>query len=341
MDPLDRWQLVKPYSIPSLSKSVREVALTLGLIVLAYFGLYLSTRYSLWLTAALSIPVGLLLVRVFIIQHDAGHNTLFANPKLNHAIGLFCSLFTVTPYFFWRKAHAIHHKNSSDIGKRGVGDIDIKTIAEYESLTGWEKLQYRLMRHPLILILIGGPLYFLFQNRYFNYRDEFRAQFDIASIRNIYATNIACLIFYGLIGSVTGLSFLLCGVLPAIWVSSSAGIYLFYVQHNFDDVLYVEEHELDKSSAFQGSSFLHLPAVLRWFTGCIGYHHMHHFCPRIPFYNLKASYEKLCHSFSMEEIVSKYSLLSSLRLLTLRLYDEKRRRMIGWKEYKATRQQNL
>jgi omega-6 fatty acid desaturase (delta-12 desaturase) len=334
LDYLDRWQIVKLYLKPSMVRSISEIVITLSLMMAAYIGLYICVHYSVGLTLLLSIPAGLLLVRVFIIQHDAGHGTFFANPKWNHAIGLFCSLFTLTPYFFWRKAHAIHHKNSSDLSKRGVGDIDFKTIAEYESLSKWQKVKYRLMRNPIILIGIGGPVYFLLQNRYFNYDRQFRTQFNPASIQNIYLTNIACLILYALVIYFLGTLFFLCAVVPVFWISSSVGVYLFYIQHNFDGVYYAYEPELDRSAVFRGSSFLNLPAVLRWVTGSIGYHHMHHFCPKIPFYNLKVSYEKLCHSFSIEDIVAKYSFLSSLRLFSLHLYDEKQKRMIGWKEYK-------
>lgn len=325
-------QLIRTYSDPSSYRSICEIFITLSLMVLAYTGLYVYAPRHPLLVLLLSFLAGLLLVRVFIIQHDAGHGTLFRNNKWNHVVGLICSLFTLTPYFFWRQAHAIHHKHSSNIDKRGIGDIDFKTLHEYKTLSKWQKIIYIFLRDPIFLIGFGGFIYFLIQNRYFNYDVRFRSLFSKTSIKSIYITNIVCLLIYSSVLYCTGWLFFLIVLLPIFWVSSSVGIYLFYVQHNFDTVYFAPLNELTSETAVKGSSFLNLPSILRWFTGNIGYHHIHHLCSKIPFYHLKKVHENLYKS-SCTSVIAEYSLLDSLRLLKLKLYDEENKKMIGWKEY--------
>lgn len=326
-------ELLKSYSSPSVYRSLSEIVITLSLMVLAYVGLYsYLTQYPL-AVFLLSFPAGLLLVRVFILQHDAGHGTLFSNTKYNNMVGLLCSLFTLTPYYFWRHAHAIHHRNSSNIDQRGIGDIDFKTITEYKSLGKWQKLKYFIMRHPIFLIGFSGIIYFLIQNRYFNYDKSFRTLFNKRSVRSIYITNIVCLMLYSLLFYYLNLKFFLIVLLPIFWASSSIGIYLFYVQHNFENVYFGPSEELTSETVSQGSSFLNLPGILRWMTGNIGYHHIHHLCPRIPFYHLKKLHKKLYHSAQTPKKLIEYSFIDSLQLLKLKLYDEKNKKMISWKEY--------
>jgi acyl-lipid omega-6 desaturase (Delta-12 desaturase) len=293
--------------------------------VVPYFammaGMYWSLQYSYLLTLLLAVPAAGFMVRIFIIFHDCGHGSFFNSTRVNNTIGSIAGLFLFVPYHQWRHDHAKHHATCSDLDRRGVGDVWTLTVSEYKALPKGKRFLYRLYRNPVVLFVLG-PIYMIFiNNRLATSGSKKRER------RSVYLTNLGLVIILALMSMTIGLKSYLLIQIPVIMIAWMAGIWLFYVQHQFEDTYWEKHENWDYfDAAIQGSSFYKLPVLLQWFSGNIGFHHVHHFNARIPNYNLQNCHEQIQEFKNIKPV----TLLSSLKLMNLSLWDEKNRRLIGF-----------
>jgi omega-6 fatty acid desaturase (delta-12 desaturase) len=323
---LDLKAAIKRFQSPVLWKSLWQAASSLAAFVMICVAMYASLTATYWLTLGLSLLAAGFVVRIFIIQHDCGHGSFFRSRPANSALGLVCSLVTLTPYASWRRQHVRHHANWNDLDRRRSG-MDIYstclTVAEYRALSRWRRAVYRLSRQPLIAIVLLPPLIFLLL-----YRVPFDAPGTWARERSaVFGTNIAIAAVIGGLGLLLGFEQVLLVQLPIMVIASIIGVALFSVQHRFETALWQRRTDWNfQAAALEGSSYLRLPKVLQWFTGNIGFHHVHHLNPRIPNYRLAS-----CHAaVPTLRTVPALSLGGGLRSLSLALWDEKRGGMIGF-----------
>jgi omega-6 fatty acid desaturase (delta-12 desaturase) len=283
--------------------------------------MYRSMAVSWWFTIPLAILQGAFLVRVFIIFHDCGHGSFFASRRANNFWGFLCGLLTFTPYYHWRWEHSLHHATSGDLDRRGVGDVWTMTVREYLEASRGKRYAYRLSRNPIVLFVLA-PLYvFLIKNRIpkpgVNRRER----------NSVHWMNLAILGMSGILVLIFGLKEYLLIQWTALLVAGASGFWLFYVQHQFEGVYWERRDDWDyAAAALQGSSFYKLPRVLQWFSGNIGFHHIHHLSPRIPNYNL----EKCHRANPLFQTVRPVKFFSSFKSLSFRLWDEQRRRLVGF-----------
>jgi omega-6 fatty acid desaturase (delta-12 desaturase) len=269
----------------------------------------------------LAVLAGAILVRTFIIFHDCGHGSFFRSPKANHILGTITGVLTFTPYFHWRWEHAIHHSSAGDLDRRGTGDVWTLTVQEYLESSHWKRFAYRLARNPVVLFVVAPLFLFLIQQRVPSLKAPVRERYSV------YGTNLALgAIAAGLI-ALFGLKAYLVIQLTVLITAAAAGVWLFYVQHQFEGVYWERSENWEYAeAALKGSSFYKLPRILQWFSGNIGFHHIHHLSPRIPNYNLEA-----CHRAEpLFQSVKPVTLFSSFKSLTFRLWDERRRRLVGF-----------
>ena len=324
------WQkIVATYATPDLPRSIWQLINTL----IPFFALfYLSLRsveVSLWLTIPLTILTAGFMVRAFIIFHDCGHGSFFKSQRANDVVGFVTGLLVFTPYYRWKHAHAIHHATSGDLDRRGVGDVYTMTVAEYLAAPWWKKTGYRIMRNPFALLLIGPVIMFVIVERI----PPAKGKREIASV---WWTNLALAIMIAVMILLFGWRAYVTVQLLVLFFGTSVGVWLFYVQHNYEGVYWERHSQWDYFKAsMQGSSFYKLPALLQWFTGNIGFHHIHHLGSKIPNYNLPRAYREnpIFH-------VQPLTIRSSLKSLKWRLYDEANRRLAGWEVLNQYRQQS-
>ena len=317
------WKVsVAQYQQPSLWRSWWQIISTIGAYALLWYLMFLSLSVSWWLTAPLAVVAGGLLIRIFIIFHDCGHGSCFKTRRANAICGYVCGFLTFTPYHRWRWEHARHHATSSNLDSRGTGDIWTLTVAEYLAAPGWKRISYRLIRNPLVLFVIGPLFLLLIQERVPSSNGNDRER------QSVWWTNLAILLMVIGMVKIVGLVPYLLIQLISISVAGSIGVWLFYVQHQFEDTYW--EHTEDRefiAAALQGSSFYRLPRVLQWFTGNIGFHHVHHLNPRIPNYYLER-----CHNSSpMLQTVKPLTPLRSLKSMSLHLWDESGKKLVGFR----------
>ncbi|MGF1592708.1 MAG: fatty acid desaturase [Kiloniellaceae bacterium] len=315
-----------PYRDPSHGRSLFEIAVTFlpfaGLWALAWTAVHLG-HWELSLLP--SLLAGGLLVRLFLIQHDCGHGAFFRHRLANDWVGRAIGVLTLTPYDAWRRAHAVHHAGSGNLARRGVGDIDTLTVAEYRALGFWRRLGYRLYRHPLVLFGIGPVYIFLLRHR-LPLAGGGGSRMDWISAM---ATNLAILVVAaGLIWLVGAAPFLLVQ-LPITLAAGAAGVWLFYVQHQFEATYWAEEGDWSpQEAALRGSSHYDLPGVLRWLTANIGMHHLHHLASRIPYYRLP----RVLQDHPELGTASRLTLRQSLGCIRLALWDETQKRLVTFRE---------
>jgi acyl-lipid omega-6 desaturase (Delta-12 desaturase) len=324
------WQkIVAPYATPDLPRSIWQIVNTL----IPFFALfYLSLRsveFSFWLTIPLTILTAGFMVRAFIIFHDCGHGSFFKSQRANDVVGFVTGLLVFTPYYRWKHAHAIHHATSGDLDRRGVGDVYTMTVEEYLAAPWWKKTGYRIMRNPFAMLLVGPVIMFVIVERI----PPGKGKREIASV---WWTNLALALIITAMVLLFGWRAYVTVQLLVLFFGTSVGVWLFYVQHNYEGVYWERHAQWDYFKAsMQGSSFYKLPALLQWFTGNIGFHHIHHLGSKIPNYNLPKAYKEnpIFH-------VQPLTLRSSLKSLKWRLYDETNRRLAGWEVLKQYRQQS-
>ena len=321
-------RLLAPYKRPSLRRALFQL-LDTALPFAALWALMAALLDTApVLSLLLALPAGGLFIRLFIIQHDCGHGSFFRSPAANNALGSALGVLTLFPYGYWRRTHAIHHATSGNLDSREFGDIETLTVREYQALSRWGRLRYRLYRHPLVLFGIG-PLYQIVVKHRFPFDIPWAWKREWASVL---ATNVGIAAVAGGLCALVGWQTFLVVQLAVVMVAGPIGIWLFYVQHQFEETYW--EHDDGWSfyrAGAHGSSFYDLPRVLHWFTGNIGYHHIHHLSSRIPNYRLREAWEE---NPALQR-VTRLSLRESLRCGRLRLWDEERRAMIGFRELAA------
>ncbi|MEA2779619.1 MAG: hypothetical protein QOK29_1163 [Rhodospirillaceae bacterium] len=314
-------ELIEPFTRADSRRGTLELICT----VLPFFGLVAAMFYGLhceiWAVLALVLPAAAFLVRLFIIQHDCGHGSYFKSRRMNDLLGRVIGVFTLTPYAFWRQDHAVHHATSGNLSRRGVGDITTLTVREYLSRPALNRLVYRLYRHPLVLFGIGPAYQFLLVHRV----PRGSPVKNRKSWLSILGTNAALAAIAVAVTLLLGWRPLVMGYLPVIMLAGSIGIWLFYVQHQFESTYWEEEPHWDfQAAAFEGCSLYDLPGFLHWLTGHIGFHHIHHLAIRIPSYRLRAAFDAVP---AFRE-AKRLRLGESLGCSRLVLWDERRRKLV-------------
>ena len=324
-------QIVARYKKPSHLRSVIEIAIT-AIPLVALWSVAVYTYYYSWfLSLIFIIPAGFFLVRLFAIQHDCGHGTLFRHKNVNDWVGRVLGIFTFTPYAMWRKEHAAHHSYSGNLSKRGYGDIVTLTIEEYQELPLMEKLYYRFYRNPFILFLIGPTYLFVIRQRL-----PFGRMYDKESWISSMTTNvfIAAMVITLLYTIGTGAFFLVH--MPIVIIAATVGVWLFYVQHQFEGTHWDRDEDWNpQHAALYGSSHYDLPFFLRWVTANIGLHHIHHLHSKIPYYQLP----KIVKDYPQLKSVSRITLWDSMKCVNLHLWDEANKKLISFRERRQLNRQ--
>jgi len=321
-NPYEGWRsLVQQYQNADTRKAVWQIVNSYGGLFLTWALMLLSLRVGYWLTLLLSIPAAGFVVRIFIIQHDCGHASFFSSSKANDIVGSICGYFTLVPYKYWRKSHAIHHANHAKLEDRGVGDIWTMTVEEYQQSPWGKRALYRLFRNPLFLFGIAPTLNFVVLGR-------IPKRFKPGPEHNsVWLTNIVLFAAVFGIGKLIGFKEVAMIQIPITVIASSTGTWLFYVQHQFEHTYWEHTPGWNYTlAAMEGSSYYKLPIILQWFTGNIGFHHIHHLSPRIPNYFLPK-----CHSENpLFQRVAVLTVKTSLQTGRLALWCEERRRLVGF-----------
>jgi len=317
-----------PYMGSDNRKAALQFVTTFAMFAASWALMYFSIRVSYLLTLALAVPTVFLLTRLFIFQHDCGHGSFFSKRRWNSLLGSFIGLLTLTPYHYWRRTHAVHHATSGDLDRRTLGDVEMITVAEYRALNFWGRLRYRAYRNPLVLFGLGPVWVFVIKHRLpLDAPLKWRAEWWSVITTNVAIAGVVTLAHFTI-----GIKAFLMVQLPITLLAGILGIWLFYIQHQFEDTYWREHEEWDFCRAgIEGSSFYDLPNWLHWFTGNIGYHHIHHLASRIPNYNLQRCFREV------EELhrVTRLSILQSLKCARLHLWDEASERLIAFKDLRT------
>jgi len=326
-------QMVAKYQNPSLQRSLWQVFNTLIPYFVLLTLMYVSLSYSYWITLALALPAGGLLTRSFIIFHDCGHGSFFKSQRANNFLGIICGILVYTPYYQWRFEHAVHHATSGDLDRRGTGDIVTLTVDEYLKLPRWGRFKYRLYRSPIVMLGLGPWFTFLISQRFVNPISKKRERFSV------YFSNLFIVALLVVAAHTIGVKELLLIQLPVAFIGGLGGIWMFYIQHQFEGTYWQRHEEWDyATAAIRGSSYFKLPKVLQWFTGNIGFHHIHHLSSRIPNYAL----QKCMEENPEFQNVTTITLWSSIKSLGLNLWDEEQRQLVSFRQLKRLqRQQQL
>ena len=324
-------QALAPYRRASAARGVLELAITILPFIALWAAMLAASRHGQYLLSFAMAPFAAgLLVRLFMIQHDCGHGSFLPSKLANDWLGRAIGVLTMTPYDHWRRSHAIHHATSGNLDRRGIGDIDTLTVREYFARNWRDRLRYRLYRHPLVMFGVGPFYVFVIENRL---PFGFMRKGPMPWLSTM-TTNAGILVAAGLLVWAAGLGSFLIVHLPIIVLGATAGVWLFYVQHQFEGTSWEPSANWSQpEAALHGSSLYELPPPLDWFSGNIGVHHVHHLSSGIPFYRLRQvlrDYPALCE-------VGRLSLKDSLACVRLALWDEGRRRMVSFREARALR----
>ena len=314
-----------PYKEADNRRSFFEIAVTLiPFAALWYASLLLYQAHYLLAFLAI-IPAAGLMVRLFIIQHDCGHGSTFSSTQMNDWAGRAIGVLTLTPYDYWRHSHAMHHASSGNLDKRGFGDIDTLTVEEYQALSWGGRLEYRMYRHPIVMFGIGPAYLFIFKHR-----------LPIGAMNkghvpwtSTLGTNAGILVLSLLLIWLAGWQAFLLIQIPIVVIGASIGVWLFYVQHQFDDTHWERAPDWQReNAALHGSSFYDLPKPLMWMTGNIGIHHVHHLSSRIPFHRLP----KILRDYPELKTIGRLTFWQSLKCVPLALWDEQAKRLVSFRE---------
>jgi omega-6 fatty acid desaturase (delta-12 desaturase) len=318
-------QLLARYRQPDSARGVFELTITAIPFFIIWAVMWVALVRGHWGGLLLEGPAAGLLVRLFMIQHDCGHGSFFRGRLANDWVGRVIGVMTLTPYDYWRHNHALHHASSGNLDQRGFGDIDTLTVREFLARPRWRQILYRLYRHPIVMFGVGPTYLFILRHR-----------LPIGMMRggwtpwlSTMCTNTAIAIFAAVMIRLVGLGPFLLVHLPIMVLAASIGVWLFYVQHQFERTSWSHGKAWSfHEAALHGSSYYHLPGVLRWFTANIGVHHIHHLCSRIPCYRLP----DVLRDHPQLATVGRLSLLQSLRCVRLALWDEERCRLVSFGE---------
>jgi omega-6 fatty acid desaturase (delta-12 desaturase) len=321
-------QILARYRAPSVARSMTELAITAVPLVLIWILMWATLGIGYWLCLLLAIPAAGLLVRLFMIQHDCGHGAFFRHRLANDWVGRVLGVLTLTPYDFWRSTHAIHHSTSGNLDRRGTGDIDTLTVREYLARSRLGRLRYRVYRHPLIMFGFGPAYLFLVQHR-----------LPVGLMRqgwlpwlSAMATNLGIVALASFLMWLVGVGPFLLVHLPITLFAASIGVWLFYVQHQFENTRWADDGAWNQHEvALHGSSYYDLPIVLRWFTANIGMHHIHHLCCRIPYYRLPL----VLRQHPDLGGIGRLTFWESLGCIRLALWDENQQRLVSFRDVRA------
>jgi len=320
-------EIVRNYQMPDTSKAIWQIVNTfvpfLGICALMYWSL----DYSYWTTLALGILNSFLLVRIFIIQHDCGHQSFLDSKIANDIIGRICAFFSLIPYRYWAKSHSYHHAHNAQLGHSDIGDVTTLTVEQYRNLSKWDRFKYRLYRSPLIMFTIGPVYYIVIHSR-----------LPLISLKgwnkeraSVLRTNIYLVLFYAILGYLIGYATLLKLYAPILVTFSIIAIWFFYVQHQHNPNYKQPKESWEYlMAAIKGSTYYKLPKVMHWLTGNIGFHHIHHLNSKIPNYNLAK-----CHKENpiFDELAVKMTFWESFTCLFNKLWDEEKDRMISFRQF--------
>ncbi len=325
-----RWtQILSRYREPDHARSIAEIAMT----ALPFGGLWLLSWFAFsqgfaWACLLIAIPTALFLGRLFMIQHDCGHGAFFSLRWANDWTGRVIGVLTLTPYGLWRQTHAIHHATTGNLARRGMGDVATLTVREYRARSRWGRLKYRLYRHPLVLFGLGPAYLFLLQHRlpFGLMREGWRPW------ASTMATNLAIALITAMVIWLIGIRAFLFVQIPIALFAATLGVWLFYVQHQFEHTAWEQDEEWNlHEAALHGSSYYDLPPVLSWLTANIGVHHVHHLSSRIPYYRLP----HVLRDHPQLREVGRLTLFASFRCVRLVLWDETHRRLVSFREAEA------
>ncbi len=318
-------QTLACYRSPNLARSVFELAVTFVPLVLLWAAMWWAYSVSYWLCLLLAVPAAGFLVRLFMIQHDCGHGAFFRHRFLNDWVGRALGVLTMTPYDYWKHTHSVHHATSGNLERRGIGDITTLTVREYLASTRWRRIGYRLYRHPIVMFGVGPAYLFLIQHRF----PFGMMRAGLAPWASTIATNVA-------IGAVVAIMMWFIGIgpfllvhLPIVLLGASIGVWLFYVQHQFEETSWAEGGTWTlPHAALYGSSYYDLPRILRWFTANIGVHHVHHLSSKIPFYRL----QRVMREHPELGAFRRMTLLQSFKCVRLAVWDENRQKLVSFRD---------
>jgi omega-6 fatty acid desaturase (delta-12 desaturase) len=315
--------IISRYNRPDSLKSWWQIINSAGPYIILWVLMIKTIGISYWLTLGLAVLAAGFMVRIFIIFHDCGHGSFFKSQKMNKIIGIITGVIVFTPFHSWHHDHKIHHQTVGNLDKRGTGDVMTLTVEEYSKLSGWKKFSYRFYRNPFFLIGVAPILLFTILFRFT------KPYMSVREKSYVHLTTLAIIGIITVLIMIIGWKTYLLIQLPVLYIATVHGVWLFYVQHQYRNVLWEEESFWDyKTTALHGSSWFKLPAVLNWFTGNIGYHHIHHLSPRVPNYNLRR-----CHfENTIFHNVKPLTFFSAFESLVLGLYDVKNKRMIRFSE---------
>ena len=320
-------QTLAPYARPRVGRSVLDLATSVVPYLLLMVAMYLLLDVSYLLVLALAIPAAGFLLRTYIVFHDCTHGSFLPSKRANAWVGIATGLLVYSNFASWRHNHAVHHATAGDLDRRGVGDLPTLTVAEYRAKSRGGRMTYRLFRNPLVMFGVGPFWSLVIQPRLVSRDARPRIR------RSVHATNLALAVLIGGLCWLIGWQEFLLLQVPMVLLAGAAGIFLFYVQHQFEDVYWESgENWSYADAALRGSSHLKLPKVLQFFTGNIGLHHVHHLSSRIPNYNLQRAHDE-------QEIfhdVPTLSLVDGLKAVRLKLYDEDRGRLVTFAEANAS-----
>ncbi|MEX0690692.1 MAG: fatty acid desaturase [Gemmatimonadales bacterium] len=320
--------ILAPYRTPAYRDAFTQLGSTAIGFAASWAAAYWALGVSYWLTLAFAVFGAGFTLRLFMIQHDCGHGAFFPSHALNDLFGAIIGIFTLMPYTYWRKTHAIHHKTSGDLDYRSFGDILTITVKEYQARPFWGRFRYRLYRHPFVLLIVGPIYQFVLKHR---------LPLDIPKnwVREWFSvvyTNLGLLAIAAIVWVTIGFKAFFLVQAPITLLSGMIGVFLFYVQHQFEDTYWREHPEWDFHAAgLQGSSYLVLPRVLQWFTANIGLHHIHHVNSRIPNYRL----QKVWQEQPVFQHVTKITIWEGIKTLRLGLWDEDRGKLVSFRQARA------
>lgn len=318
-------KLLTHYRQPSNMRGSAEILITIVPLIALWAFMWATLGWGYWLTLLLAIPAAGLLVRLFMIQHDCGHGSFMRSRKANDLIGRVTGVLTLTPYDHWQRMHALHHAGSGNLDRRGFGDVHTLTVEEYRAQSMWGRMQYRLYRHPLVMFGVGPAYLFLLQHR-----------LPIGMMRggvkpwiSTLGTNLAIALFVVAMMWFLGIKPFLMVHIPIVLLAASIGVWLFFVQHQFEQTSWEYDREWNwHEAALHGSSHYDLPLPMRWFTANIGLHHIHHLCSRIPYYRLPS----VLRDHPILRDVSRLTFWQSLGCVRLVLWDDARNRLVTFRD---------
>lgn len=318
---------IAPYKQASNKRAILEVALTVLPLLFFWTLMWFALQVSFWLALLASLPVAGFLVRLFAIQHDCGHGAMFTSPTVNDWVGRIAGVFTFTPYFYWKHSHALHHVSSGNLDKRGHGDIETKTTEEYAELSGFGKFLYRLYRSPIVLFVIG-PAYMFFLKQRLPFEMLNRGMKPWVSTLG---TNLGIAAVFTIGIYFLGLYSFLMMQLLTVFIAGAIGVWLFYVQHQFEETIWERAKEWQREhAALMGSSYYALPKPLMWLTANIGIHHVHHLSSKVPFYKLP----QILRDYPELKEIGRLTVWQSLKCIPLTLWDEQKKTMLSFRQYR-------